>query len=455
LKPPLSHATRQRGSAILYILFMVLAISIIVLVGAELGMSNIRQEIRYEDKVAADRTADAALAQVDADNSKGTLILPTTRQFALNGFTGTLTISDNSVAMANSIMVSTTLTAPDGRTYPISAILSKGHIPSAWDYAMVSDSSPTVARALTFGATGANGDIFVFGDMDFANTSVVNGNASATGVVSGNPTVTGTTNNLASALFTYPSAIASDYANVATNYYSGTLTTVGWTFSNGQPYDVVYVAGDLDLTGIIAGKGTFYVGGNVNINSAISFANANSHVGFISPNSISLANNSVGYFYSGGTFLGTTATITLGSGGIVASAVSLLKSSTVILDPFVHNNSAEGVSLHLPGFAWTVTNLFAGSHSGTFTISATGDNGTLNVTVANNGAVTGSIFDNALNQTGTISGVLTNSGIWNATLTYPSGTWTSTGNLTKGAGVSGTIVETSGATQYTLAVNLS
>lgn len=434
---------------------MVLAISVIVLVGAELGMSNIRQEIRYEDKVMADRTSDAAIAQIDADNAKGTLNLPSTRQFSLNGFSGTVTITDNSAAMANSIMVSATLTAPDGRTYPVSAILSKNHIPSAWDYAVVSDSSPAAAKALTTGAAGANGDMFVFGNMAFAPGSIVNGNVSATGLVTGAPAVTGSTYNLATAPFTFPGVIASDYANVATSYYSSSLTTAGWTFSNASPYDVVYVAGNLNLSGTITGKGTFFVGGAVTTNGAVSYANAGSHVAFVTPNSVNLGYNAVGYFYSGGTFQ-FSANETVSSGSVVASGLNLSHTATVIMDPLVHNNSAEGVNLHLPGFAWTITNLFSGSHTGTYTISSIADSGTLNITVANNGTVTGSIFDNALNQTGTVSGVLTNSGIWNATFTFPSGTYTSTGNLIKGgSGVSGTIVATQGANNYTLAVTLS
>ena len=61
---------------------------------------------------------------------------------------------------------------------------------------------------------------------------------------------------------------------------------------------------------------------------------------------------------------------------------------------------------------------FAGSYIGTFN-TTNPQSGTLNVTVATNGTLTGSGHNNTVGQDETISGTITNVGAVNVTFTYP------------------------------------
>ncbi len=62
---------------------------------------------------------------------------------------------------------------------------------------------------------------------------------------------------------------------------------------------------------------------------------------------------------------------------------------------------------------------FAGNYVGTFSTSNS-QSGTLNVTVATNGTLTGSGHNNTIGQDETASGSVTNAGAANVTFTYPS-----------------------------------
>ena len=94
--------SKQRGSAMLFIMFMVLAIGFVISVAATFGRQTMDIEYRYERDLAVKRAWDAAVAQADAKSSASTLgILPQSWAFTLNGVSGTVNVADNSGLLAN------------------------------------------------------------------------------------------------------------------------------------------------------------------------------------------------------------------------------------------------------------------------------------------------------------------------------------------------------------------
>src|SRR5205807_1533105 len=166
---------RQRGSVFLYIAIMIVAITAVVLICAEFGMASIRFQTRYEDQEKLNFAFEGICAKIDADANKSGLVLPASYPVNQNSVSGTITVSDNTANMANTLLASGTLTTSDGRTYPVSQILAKGHIISGWDYALYSNSSVLGAGKIT-----STGDVFVVGNLSPTTASTVTGNASAT-----------------------------------------------------------------------------------------------------------------------------------------------------------------------------------------------------------------------------------------------------------------------------------
>lgn len=76
---------------------------------------------------------------------------------------------------------------------------------------------------------------------------------------------------------------------------------------------------------------------------------------------------------------------------------------------------------------------FAGTWSGTFTSPANGNisaqNGTVQVTIATNGATTGIVDNLTTNANATVSGSIANTGTANFTYTYPGATYTASGTV--------------------------
>jgi hypothetical protein len=345
---------RKRGSAILWVMMMVVSIAAIALVAAELGMSSIRDTIRYLDKASVDQAWQAMCSKIDADEAGGQLTtLPATYSLSMNGVTGTVNVADNSGQILNSNLVSATLTTTDGRSFVESSILSKEQIPNMFQYAIFSDSDATGGNAANTGSAGTLGDVFVIGSFSPNGSSIINGIAASTGTTTSNgATITGGTISGASAPCSWPTVNGATYLSASTTNYGSSQSFANYTFptvSAGSSYPLVYIAGNLSIGGVITNTGTFYVTGTVSVTSNMSFANGNSHLAIITPNSMNITNNMVGYVYCGGTFLYGSSGVTVSPGSVAASAFNFKKSASTVLDPFVKSSSGNGTLMHLPG----------------------------------------------------------------------------------------------------------
>ncbi len=174
------------------IMLMVLATAFVVSAAATFGRASNDIEYRKERDYKVAYTWEAALSMVDATSSAANLgPLPASIAFSLNGVTGTLTVANNSANMANSLLVTTTFTTPDGSTYPESGILS------------------TYAGWLS-------------GSYWYTNGTTVNSNYDAWSWLMSNPSPTGTFNG---ALLNYtgmPTTPVVTWLSTDSNSYTGT-----------------------------------------------------------------------------------------------------------------------------------------------------------------------------------------------------------------------------------------
>jgi hypothetical protein len=446
--------SKQRGSAIIFVLIMVLAIAGVVILAAELGMSDVRQEVRYEDGVLAQRTWEAATSQIDDLEQKGSLILPDSRAFSLNGVTGTLTTVDNSTNLANSILMTSTLTAPDQRTYRESTVLCKVVPNTPFDFALFVNAAFTSSNYLfNTGGSSANGDIFANGNISItgsgsAGSNVVNGSIYSTGTITKSTvTLTGATNASGSAI-TYPTVTASNYQTVA-SVVSSSNNLTGITFptvTGGDPYPVYYYSnGGVNVSGTYTGTGTAFLNGNVTVNGAMSYGNGSSTAVFIVNGNLTTSGPAlIGYWFVTGTLNSSGSGLSISRGGMVVGGLSTSSSTNIVMDPTVKNSTTTGNLLHLPGYTWNTNDALANSWSGTYTIPSQSDSGTIAFTVSNSGTISGGTIKDGAMGSGTVTGTLSSAGAFNGAYVVGGSTWSVTGTLTlSGSTLSGTLSATS------------
>ncbi len=106
-----------------------------------------------------------------------------------------------------------------------------------------------------------------------------------------------------------------------------------------------------------------------------------------------------------------------------------------------------------------LANAFSGQWSGGWTSAAAQQNGTLVITVAQNGVLSGNYTNTTLGLTGTLTGTITNAGVISSTLTIVglNGAIYLNGPVTKNSSgsVTGNLTQTGAAGQGTITVNLA
>ncbi len=95
----------------------------------------------------------------------------------------------------------------------------------------------------------------------------------------------------------------------------------------------------------------------------------------------------------------------------------------------------------------TTPSPFAGTWLGPWS-DTNSQSGTLSITVAANGAMTGTIVNNTLGTNGTTAGTVSNGGNLSATYTYPTATYTANGTVAIGGNghITGNLQEFQGGT---------
>jgi hypothetical protein len=346
----LAAVKRDRGSALLMCLLLVMAVATVIFAECDLTTAGIRAETQAERRRIADYAFDGAIAQIVDQYYNDTLTLPSTLQVNLGGASGTVTVSDNSATLPRTLAVSGQLSVA-GVTYSESRVVGARHPPSVFFYALAVSGSLTSDQALFTGASEASGDVLCGGNVSLTATgNVVNGDLESAGSISdASTTVTGSVLPYATSV-TFPAVTGFNYESAATATFTDPAMD-GYVFPSGSPYALVYCAGDLSIQGAFSGKGTIYVAGNVNVVGDMSYSDASSEVVIIAGGDIAFGSSvtdAVGYLFTPSA-VQIPGGLTITRGAVVAGSIQWSGTLSIAGDPYVWDYEAEGAALKLPG----------------------------------------------------------------------------------------------------------
>lgn len=343
----------NRGSVLVYILVLTIAMTTLVLSIISLATFHFSQVVHEEQQARAQYALEGAVNQSRYELSKATITVPATPTYSVGSWSVDVAVSDNSASLANTLAVTETASRW-GRSFTVSRIIGNLAPPDKtwWFFALSMNTSSTFGGYFT--THGASSSVFSNSTFTVTSNSTISKDLYTVGSTKPTKvTVTGTYfGSTGSKIWFAPKA--TDYSAAANITLSGNQSfTSGASFPSA--YYVAYVNGDLHLGGTFSGTATAYVTGNVYIDSTMSYGNpATDKFCVITPGTLHLnssAGHLVGYFYAG-TGLAIDQSMTMDSGAIIAGSVSgtATKNLDATWDNSVQQNPGLGSSLHMPGF---------------------------------------------------------------------------------------------------------
>lgn len=357
------NATGQRGSVA-----MIAIITMVVVFILAIGLLSLGNSVRLSGKRQITRSGALTMANAGIEYGfwqsyyRGASLPQTfSLNSSRNGFAlkFTVVVTDNSTVVPGTIkLVSTGTQNRESRT--VTRVMV-AYTPTAFDYALCSNSNLSVAGPVVTGASGANGDIQANGNLSLKNIATkVNGDATAAGTISVT-SVTGTaTPGAPTAAF--PALDTSTTGPYYLNAGRRFLSSQNWSGFSFQPpnadgtFEVVYVNGSVTLRpGTYTGSGTIVATGTITLAGTVAPTFPSDKMAFLSTSGFSFTSSGpvTGFLYadngsdtaglSGGA--GITPTVT--SGSLAADTVSA-GAVTVTHDPAM--NVSLGRQLHLPGY---------------------------------------------------------------------------------------------------------
>lgn len=350
---------RERGTILLYVAVCLVALALLFGAMVPLATSFKSRTTRRIDETKARLAFEAGLALVRSKSLSLTLVVGTPIAISLNGVTGMVTAANNDAQQTNSLLITGTMTR-NGRSYRYSRVIGERQ-PTPFSFALFAKNS-VILKKTTFGANGADGDVWSNGSIDVGSTTnFVNGNLMASSGINGsNVTITGRRlQNLTPIAWPTLSDVA--YRNESTSlgnllgggYYLLSSTVNGIAF--GKPllsdaYPIRFYEGNLDLKGTISGRGTIYVKGDLKISGNLRYASPDDEMAIIvKGNARVMAGARIveGYIFCDGGFTVDGETDFTRS-AVVASVFNMDKDMWFMRDNAVRDDTDEGVRLRLP-----------------------------------------------------------------------------------------------------------
>lgn len=342
---------RQRGSAILIVLVLVTATTLVVIAAADLTISAMTGQWRRYHQVHARHVADAAIEWVQAKRKAGTLALPANENLTIDGSQANVVVTDNSVSLKRSLRVE--ITVQEGNlTFKQSRIVGDGIVPKHFYYVLASNNNLTLAHPLIAGSGGRLGDIFCNGKLTITALSVTaNGDLEVAGELSGSPVVTGSIWNPCPSI-SFPSVNATDYLVGGVSVLLGGINGHSFT-PTVMNYETLFFPRNATIRGTYSGKGVIFVGDDITIDGNIQYADSSSVMAIIALDDIFVqpgVSRIDGYIFANDEFRSDSPNLTLGRGAIVARRFDLNGALTATYDPWIWNDPEEAQRLKLPGF---------------------------------------------------------------------------------------------------------
>ncbi len=343
---------KRRGSALLFTLLTSIAATTVILATVGSVTQEVQRQRLSERSHIVSASFDAVVNKVISEFAAGDRELgPASITVAINGSTWNVTMTDNSGSVNNSILVSGTGLV-NGKIEYGRKVVPRPYLESPFIYGLTTMKDLVVTENITVGSALSQCNVWAEGKITGTRWLTVQGSIRTTSVVT-SPWVTATagiqTNRQARGI---PPLDVSLYQGVADRTISGG-SYVGFTFA--KDYEVVYVNGDFNMSGAIAGKGTIVAKGHIQFDADTSYADKGSRIVFLSGGEIRVkgwTSNIVGVLCSSGKLVIDGGLSVKLEPGIAVTYDKLDVTDPFIIgfDRFIADNPEEGPKYKLPGF---------------------------------------------------------------------------------------------------------
>ncbi len=344
----------RKGSALVFALILVVAITSVLLATQEVSMAAVRGQRNLESSLRARYIKESCVAYYMSKFKAGTLSLPTADTVTVNGTVCTASTSDP----GNRQMQLDLSFTSDQKSYSQRLFGGQRIDSSPWFYSLFVGSNMVLTSNLTTGAAGVNGDVYIQNAVLAGGITRLTANGdveSPTAISAARYTVSGTTWPSAPAIPAL-SASHTDYNNAPDVTFNSNVTLSGYTFGGGYP--LIYCNKDLTLNNglnpiVFRGKGVIFVKKDAHIQGNVQLFDANSKVAIIVQGDLSFESGSS---YNGFFFTNGNATVWAGgakainSGSLVCNRLFVLSTFSIQHDTYFWDTPSEAVNFKLPGF---------------------------------------------------------------------------------------------------------
>lgn len=344
---------RQRGSALIFCVILITAITVYFVAAQELMMASVRTQARVEERTRANYALESIANFAASEFARGIYTTSSVRSSTYLGRPVSATVTDNDGAIPKTLRMECSAQFRD-RTHSATHIRGKSFA-SPWHYAIVATDKLEWVTPVTTTGPAPGASVYKVGDVtNMGSSHTVNGDLEATGTI--NPTgitVSGTQWQDAPALVVPGLSIAAIIGMGLPNYPAANLS--GYTFTDRMDgtHEVVYRLGNLNMSGTFAGRGTVVVTGNININGNMDYANAGSTLAIICLGDVTFGaprTTAVGLVYARKYLRPSGGVHGTHFGAIVVEEFKPDTQMTVAFDPVCWNDPAVMRKLHLPGY---------------------------------------------------------------------------------------------------------
>ena len=183
--------SKRRGSAILYVMLMLIVMTGITVAYGSLAVASRTTETRREQAVTARLAFDGATLKAAYDAGLGNISYPSTQNEAVGPVICAVTISGGGSTIGHTLSLTSTVPLTTG-TYTDSRTTALKMPASQFFYCLATKSNTTLPSNVTTGASGANGDLYCTGSLQLNSNDIVNGDVESTATsTQGGATVTG------------------------------------------------------------------------------------------------------------------------------------------------------------------------------------------------------------------------------------------------------------------------
>lgn len=343
---------KNRGSAYIYVLLMVVSITIVSLAIADSSVQYYKNQGRSEQQSQADYLLAGGIEQLEGLRVWTRIAVPSASSTAIGGKTVNLSVGPGTDSKSMKVTASVVVA---GRTYSKTVYTGLSR-PTPFYFGIASGGDLRSQAKITVGSAAqpdsihAEGNVVLSADADV--NSLVYGDAQAGGTINSSTTAMGAKYPGVPDATIFTRSGLLDYLTLSSIKYLLGQDWNGYTFSavpDTSNYPLVHILGNLKLKGPISGRGTIYITGNLTMSGDVTYADPTSKVVFIVGGNAVITNNMAGYVYAMGN-LNVNERVTVNGGLYGVNKVAMDMQTTVNFDPYIAVNPSEGTRFWLPGY---------------------------------------------------------------------------------------------------------